>query len=435
MQVKINKVKVTDPRSAFNDQIVDLVIEDGIIRSIKAAKGTGAKAATAISNDEAELWKGKPGQILCVSPGWVDVFADYREPGYEQKETIASGLKAAAAGGFTDVLLVPNTLPAVSTRSAVESINHKAAGNIVTAHPMGAASKNIDGKELAEMLDMRAAGAIAFTDGWKPVQNAGLLLKALEYVKAFDGTIVQLPIDTDLAAGGLMNEGVNSTMLGMAGIPAIAETLAVHRYIELVRYTGSRMHITGISTAEAADMVRNAKAEGLAITCSVTPYHLALTDDMLTSYDSAYKVSPPLRTEEDRLALIAALADGTVDCIASHHRPHEWDAKTKEFEYAGDGMAIQESAWQLMWDAVNEYINADRLAEVMAIAPREIFGLDAAEITKGATASLTLFDAEGKSAVTENNKQTIAINHPFIGRELAGRVAGIINNNHIKLNK
>lgn len=433
MQVKLNKVKVTDPRSTFYDQIVDLVIEDGIIKSIKAAKSTSAKAATVISNDDGELWKGKPGDILCISPGWVDVFADYREPGYEAKETMATGLNAAAAGGFTDVLLVPNTLPTVSTRSAVESINHKAAGNIVSAHVMGAASKNTEGKELAEMLDMRAAGAIAFTDGWKPVQNAGLLLKALEYVKAFDGTIVQLPIDTDLAAGGLMNEGINSTMLGMAGIPAIAETLAVHRYIELVRYTGSKLHITGISTAEAADMVRYAKAEGLAITCSVTPYHLALTDDMLTTYDSAYKVSPPLRTETDRMALIDALADGTIDCIASHHRPHEWDAKVKEFEYAGDGMAIQESAWQLMWDAVNEYVDAGRMAEVMSSLPRDIFGLPDATIEKGRNASITLFSTDGTSAVTKENKQSLAYNHPFIGKQLAGRVVGIINNQLIKL--
>lgn len=435
MQVKINKVKVTDPRSALHDQIVDLVIEDGIIKSVKAAKSASAKAATVISNEEEELWKGKPGEILCVSPGWVDVFADYRQPGYEAKETIVTGLNAAAAGGFTDVLLAPNTLPTVSDRTAVESINHKASGNVVTVYPTGAVSKKIEGKELAEMLDMRAAGAIAFTDGWKPVQNAGLLLKALEYVKSFDGTIVQLPIDTDLAAGGLMNEGINSTMLGMAGIPAIAETLAVHRYIELVRYTGSKMHITGISTAQSAEMIRTAKAEGLPVTCSVTPYHLALTDDMLTSYDSAFKVSPPLRTEADRMALIDALADGTIDCIASHHRPHEWDAKVKEFEYAGDGMAIQESAWQLMWDAVNEYISAERMVEIMSLSARDIFGLGDATIEKGSNASLTLFSTEGTSAVTKNNKQTLAYNQPFIDKQLAGRVAGIFNNGTIKLNK
>ena len=270
MQVHIHKARIIDPQSVFHDQVVDLLLEDGIIKNI--AESISSKANTVIEA------KG-----LCVSPGWVDVFADYREPGFEHKETIQSGLEAAAAGGFTDVMLVPNTQPAISTKSVVQFILQKANGNIVGLHTIGAATQNTDGKDLAEMLDMHTNGAVAFSDGWKPVQQASLMLKALEYVKAFHGTVIQVPVDASLAAGGLMNEGIVSTGLGMAGIPALAESIMVHRDIELLRYTGSKLHITGVSTSETIEMIRRAKTDGLAITCSVTPYHLALTDDMLLS--------------------------------------------------------------------------------------------------------------------------------------------------------
>ena len=244
----IRKARVIDPQSGYHDKVADLLIEDGIIKNI------GAK----ISAKDADVIEAKG---LCVSPGWVDVFADYREPGYEHKETIESGLRAAAAGGFTDVMLVPNTQPAVSTKSIIQYILGKAAGNAVNLHPIGAATQNADGKELAEMLDMRSNGAVAFSDGWKPVQNANLALKALEYVKAFNGTIIQMPVDASLASGGLMNEGIASTTLGMAGIPALAETIMVHRDIELARYTGAKLHITGITTAESVAMIKKAKAD------------------------------------------------------------------------------------------------------------------------------------------------------------------------------
>ena len=422
MQVLIHKAKIIDPQSEFHDQVVDVLVEDGVIKKI--AGSIDGKSATVIEA------KG-----LCVSPGWVDVFADYREPGFEQKETIQSGLAAAAAGGFTDVMLVPNTQPAISTKSIVQFVLQKANGNVVGVHPIGAATQNAEGKDLAEMLDMRANGAIAFSDGWKPVQKANLMLKAFEYVKAFHGTIIQLPVDASLASGGLMNEGIVSTGLGMAGIPALAESLMVHRDIELLRYTGSKLHITGVSTAETLDMIRKAKTEGLEVTCSVTPYHLALTDESLTSYDSAYKVSPPLRGEADRMALIAGVKDGTIDCIASHHRPHEWDAKTKEFEYASEGMAVQESTFNILWDTLKEYITVERLVEMLTIMPRAIFGLETHEISKGQKAVLTLFTTNGSTTLSESNARSISVNNPFTGKKLSGKVVGIINNGQLYLNK
>ncbi len=422
MLVHIRKARVIDPQSDFNNKVADVLIENGVI--VKIASSIKVEGALEIKE------KG-----LCISPGWVDVFADYCEPGYEHKETISTGLACAASGGFTEVFLSPNTQPVISTKSIVQYTLQKGAGNIVSLYPLGTATQNAEGKELAEMMDMRSYGAIAFSDGWKPIQNTGLMLKALEYIKAFHGIMLQIPVDTSLASGGLMNEGLNSTRLGMAGIPALAETIMVHRDIELVRYTGSRLHITGISTAESVEMVRKAKAEGLAITCSVTPYHLALTDDTLTHYESIYKVSPPLRTEADRQALIEGFADGTIDCISSHHKPQDWDSKTKEFEYSADGMAVQELSFSILWNTLKDKINIDRLAEAMSTLPRDIFGLASAEIKKGNRANLTIFTTEGKYSLTPAKVFSISKNNPFIGKELAGRVVGIINNGQIHINK
>jgi len=415
MQVLIRQAKITDKNSEFNDKIVDILIEDGVIKDI--ATSINVKADQSI---EAEG--------LCVSTGWVDVFADYREPGYEHKESIQTGLNAAAAGGFTHVLALPNTNPVISTKSVVEFIQAKAIGNVVALHPLGAATQDTEGKSLAEMLDMHNAGAVAFTDGWKPIQSAQLMLKALEYVKAFNGTIIEMPVDMGLTAGGLMHEGIESVRLGMQGIPSLAETILLHRDIELLRYTNSRLHVTGISTAESVDMIRKAKKEGLNITCSVTPYHLVLNDTALEGYSSMYKVMPPLRSEADRKALVKGLKDGTIDCIASHHCPQEWDAKTKEYEYAANGMNIQEVAFNIPLTELDAELVAGKLA-----AGRAIFGLPATKIAKGVIADLTLYTASGKRML--NDMQSKSRNNPFMGNELKGSVIGIINNKQIHLNK
>lgn len=422
MHLLIRQAKVVAPGSEFHDQVVDFLIEDGIIKSI----GTGLKAndATIIEADG-----------LHTAPGFTDVFADYREPGYEHKETIASGLEAAVSGGFTNVFLAPNTNPTISSKSSVQFILKKAVGHAVDLHPLGAATKDTDGKVLAEMLDMHSNGAIAFTDGWKPVQNASLMLKALEYVKAFNGILVQIPADETLSAGGLMHEGPVSTGLGMAGIPELAETILLYRDIELLRYTGSRLHVTGISSAAGVEMVRKAKAEGLDITCSVTPYHLALTDEALKTYDSLYKVNPPIRSEADRQALIQGLKDGTIDCIASHHRPQEWDAKTKEFEYASEGMNVQEVAFSIAHKALGNAIPLARLIDAMAVKPREIFGLNASDIRNNAKADLTLFTIGKEWTLEKGALKSLSANNPFINTAFNSKVAGIINNGQLHLNK
>lgn len=422
MQVLIRQAKIADPGSDFHDKVVDILVEDGVIKNIAPSLKT--KADKVIEAGE-----------LYVSPGWTDIFADYREPGFEHKETIASGLAAAAAGGFTHVFTAPNTSPAADTKSVIEFLLQKSRGHAVSLHPLGAVSQQVEGKNLAEMLDMHSHGAVAFTDGWKPLQHSNLMLKALEYVKAFDGTIIQIPVETSLSSGGLMHEGPVSTKLGMPGIPTLSETLIIHRDIELARYTDSKLHISGVSSAEGVDMIRRAKAQGVKVTCSVTPYHLALTDEALDTYSSFYKVSPPLRSETDRQALIKGLKDGTIDCIASHHCPQEWDAKEKEFEYSADGMNIQEIAFAIVWNAAGKKAGLERIIDAFTTAPSRIFGLDTSGIKKGNKASLTLFSTSAVTHLQEGDVKSASRNNPFIGQELNGKVLGIINNGQLILNK
>ncbi len=408
MSFLIKSATVIDSQSAYHGKQVDILIEHNTISAIgKSIKTTAQKKIT--------------GKNLFVSPGWVDVFADYCDPGFEQKETISSGLKAAAAGGFTDVLLVPNTIPLISNKAMVEYVQQKSQGNRVSLHVMGAVSKQTEGKELAEMMDMQAQGAIAFTDGWHPLQNAGLMLKALEYVKAFDGILVQLPVHQALASGGLMHEGAMSVQLGMSGIPAIAEPMIIHRDLELLRYTQSRLHISGVSSAEGLKLIRQAKKEGLQITCSVTPYHLLYTDKNLSAYESVFKTEPALRTETDRKALVKGLEDGTIDCIASHHRPQDWDAKEKEFEYAQPGMISQETCWNMLLMAAPQ-ISMERWVQLLSEHPRKLFKLPESHIQKAQPANITIFDTDTKWIYTTGNKQSLAVNSPLFNHEMTGKI-------------
>jgi len=407
MSVLIKSAKIIDPSSIHNGEVVDLFIRDGKI--VRIGKDLQEKAS--------EIIKGKD---LAISPGWVDLLADYCEPGYEYKETLESGMNAAAAGGFTDVLLAPNTQPTVSTKSVVEFIQKKAAGHEVDIHVVGAVSKNIEGKDLAEMMDMHHSGAIAFSDGWYPVQDAGLMVKALEYVKAFNGIIIQIPIQASLSKGGLMNESETSLRLGMSGIPAMAESLMVHRDIELLRYSGSKIHFSGVSTPDALKLIKAAKKEGLAVSCSVTPYHLLFSDENLVGYDSVFKVAPPLRTEAERKLLVKFLEDGTIDCISTHHRSQDWDGKTKEFEYAEYGMIGQETCFPMLVAAAPK-ITSERWVELLSLNPRKIFNLPQVNIQENEIAKLTVFEKDLKWIYTKDSKKSLGINSPFLNKELMGK--------------
>lgn len=421
MNLLLRHVRIIDPSSPFHQQQVDIFIQNGTIASI------GEKLSNQV--DKVIDRKG-----LSISPGWFDIFAQFQDPGFEYKETLETGTQAAAAGGFTDVLLLPNTAPVVHNKSAVEYIVQRNRTALVSLHPIGAVTKNVEGKELAEMYDMHQSGAVAFGDGTNTIQSSGILLKALQYIKAIDKVLIQLPDDKSISASGLMNEGVVSTQLGLPGKPAIAEELMVSRDIELAKYTDSKIHFTGVSTALSIDLIKKAKLAGIQVTCSVSPYHLCFCDADLVGYDTNLKVNPPLRTKDDREALRNAVADGTVDCIASHHSPHEKDSKIVEFEYARYGMISLETAFAVVRSCMPQ-LSIERLVELFAIQPRKIFHLTVPSIKEKEKACFTLFDENEKWIFDTNHIKSRSSNTPFIGKELTGRAFGIINKDQVFLNE
>jgi dihydroorotase len=419
MNILIRKAHIQDPFSPHYNTVKDILVVNGIIQAIDDHLD-----ANGIEVEEK--------QGLHVSQGWVDVFANFCDPGYEHKESLETGAAAAAAGGYTNVMLIPNTTPALHSKSQVEYIIEKSRQLPVYLHPIGAVTRNTEGKELAEMYDMHSYDAVAFSDGLNAIQSAGLLIKALQYVKAIDGVVIQLPDDRSIAPGGLMNEGVISTRLGLPGKPAMAEEIMVSRDIELAIYTDSKLHFTGISSAKSLELIRRAKNAGAKITCSVTPYHLYFTDEDLQGYDTNLKVNLPLRTRNDADALLEAVKDGTVDCIASHHQPHEWDSKTCEFEYAKPGMISLETCYGVLGSLG---IDTSRIIELLSLKPREIFGLKTQRIETGSVADLTLFVPGHEFEFTNADIRSKSRNTPFVGHKLIGKVIGIVNKDGLYLNK
>ena len=418
MNVLIKQAKIISPSSHFNGQIKDILITDGKISGI--ADAITEKTDQVIAQDG-----------LCVSIGWMDMFADFGDPGFEQNENIESGAKAAAAGGFTDVMLIPNSQPVVDNKAQVEYIVQKAKQVAINIYPIGSVSKKTEGKDLSEMYDMRQSGALAFSDGINPVQNSGLILKALQYVKSFDGTIIQIPDDTGIGTNGLMNEGIISTQMGLPGKPVLAEELMVARDLKLARYADSKIHFTGISSPKSLEYIKRSKESGIKVSCSITPYQVYFCDEDLQDYDTNLKLNPPLRTKADMMAVRAALLDGTIDCIASHHLPQHWDNKTCEFEYAKPGMIGLETMFAVLMSCglpVSDFV------QMQTVAVRNIFGLPLPEIKENEPASLTLFVPDAEFIFEENMIKSKSKNSPFIGRKLKGKLVGIINKSNIQLN-
>jgi dihydroorotase len=421
MKILIQSAHIIDRGSPHNGTVRDILIENGVIMAI--GSGLHAEGATVVRQEG-----------LCVSPGWVDIFSHFNDPGYEFKETLDTGAAAAAAGGYTDVFVLPNTKPVVDSKTQVEYIRRGSASLPVTVWPIGAVTRGLEGKDLAEMYDMRNSGAVAFSDGKSPVQSAGLLLKGLQYVKAFDGTVIQIPDDTTVGAGGLMNEGVVSTRLGLPGKPMMAEELMVARDIKLVRYTESRIHFTGVTSPRSLEYIRRAKESGLAVSCSVTPYHLYFTDADLVNYDTNLKVYPPLRDKTSVEALRKAVAEGLVDCIASHHLPHEFDSKVVEFEYAKPGMIGLETAYPVLRTALPS-LTAEAIVDLLSFRPRSLFGLEQPRIHEGQPSVLTLFNPGAQTKPEEKGTRSKSKNSPFFGKTLQGKVVGIINGGKLSLNE
>jgi dihydroorotase len=420
MNLLLRQAKIIDPTSPFHQQQADIFIQDGIFKTISPKLDITAEKII-----EAEG--------LFVSPGWLDVFAHFPDPGFEYKESLQTGAAAAAAGGYTDVLLIPNTAPVVHNKSAVEYIVQRSKSFPVNLHPIAAVTKNAEGKELAEMYDMHDSGAVAFGDGNCSIQSSGILLKALQYLRAIDKVLIQLPDDRSISATGLMNEGIISTQLGLPGKPSVAEELMITRDIELAKYTESKIHFTGISTAKSVELIQRAKAEGIQVTCSVTPYHLFFCDEDLTTYDTNLKLNPSLRTREDREALKNAVVDGTIDCIASHHFPHEKDSKVIEFEYAKYGMIGLETSFAVVRTMLPQ-LSFEKLIAIFCTNPRRIFDLPVASIKENETACLTLFTDE-KWIFKTTDIRSKSINTAFLGKEFNGRPLGIINKDQVFLNQ
>ena len=411
MTILIRQARILDRESTHHGQTTDILIREGRIERIGDLQKE--KADQTIQADR-----------LHASPGWVETFADCGEPGHEQRETLETATQAAAAGGFTHLFVLPDTQPAIHDRSLVAYVKEKNVSSPVSLHPVGAVTRDTKGLELAEMYDMKDAGAIAFSDGHHPIQSAGLLIKALQYVKAFNGVIIQVPDDRSVAPHGLMHEGIVSTRLGLAGKPALAEELIIARDIKLARYAESRIHFTGVSLPKSIEYISRARQGGIAVTCAVTPQHILLCDQDLEEYDTTLRIDPPLRTPADRDALLAAVLDGRVDVVSCHHQPHESDRKACEFAYASPGMTGLETCFGALGTAG---IPAERIVELLSTNPRRIFGLPQARIEEGHTADLTLFNPDTAYTFTKEDIRSRSQNTPLLGRRLKGRVLGIVN--------
>jgi len=419
MTILLSQVKIADTRSPFNGLVKDILIKDQQIVSITDKYKGEAEQTFDLKNST-------------VSPGFIDPFVHFCDPGMEHRETLTSGANAAIQGGFTTVFVVPNTTPVIDNKSQVSYVKQHSQQLPIHILPIGALSKKIEGKDLAEMIDMNSNGAVAFSDGLYPVQSTLLFLKALQYVKAFDGVVIQMPIDKSLGSLGLMNEGILSTKLGLPGIPAIAEELIISRDIELLKYTNSQLHITGVSTEKGIALIRNAKKEGLNITCSVTPYHLFFTEEDLKDYNTLLKVFPPLRTKQDQAALFKAIEDGTIDCITSHHMPQDWDAKTIEFENAKAGMASIETSFASVIQLFPN-LSDNRIAELFSLNACRIFKLDHAVIDEGATANLTFYNKTETTLLSQKDSKSKSANSPFWDIKLNGKIKGVFTKGKLHL--
>lgn len=370
---------------------------------------------------------------VCAAPGWLDLGTQVGEPGYEHREDLRSTARAAAAGGFTAVACLPNTHPPVDAKSGVAYVRNKTAGWPVAFLPIGALSVGTTGKDLAELYDMHAAGAVAFSDGTHPVQDAGLLLRALQYTQAFDGLVINWPHHKTIAANGLLHEGLVSTELGMKGIPALAETIAVQRDLSLLEYAGGRLHLHLLSSRKGVELVRAAKAAGLPVTASVAVANLCATDEALADFGSYWKVLPPLRDEQHRIALLEGLADGTIDCICTNHAPWDPEAKNLEFPYAEFGMIGLETAFALCRTFLEKELALPDLVQLFAVGPRRVLGLPVPEIAPGAKAEFALFAPDAPWVFSEKAVRSKSNNSPFLGQTLRGKMLGIFNHGQLEL--
>lgn len=415
MNLLITNARVVDPSQEL-DATLDILIEEGAVVRVDR----GIKAAHVETLDAAGL---------VATPGFIDLHTHLREPGQEHKETIATGTRAAVAGGYTAVCAMANTVPPNDERAVTEMVRAEAARNgWCRVYPVGAVSKGLLGEEMAELAELRAAGCVAVSDDGKPVWNAQLMRRALEYCSMLGIPVIAHEEDANLNEGGVMHEGFVSTLLGMRGIPAASEETLVARDVILARLTGAHVHIAHLSTAGAIDAVRRARAEGVRVTCEVTPHHIALGDDAVKSFSTNLKMNPPLRAEAHRRALLEGIADGTVDAIATDHAPHHFDEKNVEFELAPFGVIGLETAFPVCHQRLvrEGVISLNRLIELFSSGPARAFGLPGGTLQAGALGDVTLLDLSARYEVTRDSFASKAANSPFVGQTFEGRAVTTI---------
>ena len=410
MNIIIRNAKIIDSKSSFNNQTVDLLIVDGLIQKI------GNSLPNPDNVEELKL------DNLHLSQGWFDSSVSLGEPGFEDRETIINGLEVAGKSGFTAIALQPNSFPVIDNQAQVNFVKNKANGFATQLFPIGALTKSSEGKDMAELFDMKNSGAVAFGDYTKSLDNANLLKIALQYTQDFDGLVIAFAQDEKIKGNGVANEGIVSTRLGLKGIPDLAEELQIARNLFLLEYTGGKLHIPTISSAKSVQLIKEAKAKGLNVTCSVTVHHLVLTDEKLEEFDTRFKVTPPLKTESDRQALLNGVLDGTIDVITSDHNPIDIEHKKMEFDLAKNGTIGLESAFGALMTVLPLETIIEKFTE-----GKSIFSIPSNTINEGEIANITLFNPEGSSIFTKENILSKSKNSAFLGTKLTGKAYGILN--------
>ncbi len=416
MRILLKSCTIVNAESSFKG-LFDLLIEDGLIKKIAPEIDETAEHIVRREN-------------LHVSAGWFDAKVNFCDPGNEVKEDLFSGLKAAEAGGMTGVAITPNTQPAVSNKSQLEYIKMRGAFSPVSVHPFATLTAEMKGENLSEMYDLMQSGAIGFTDVHSPV-SAGILYRALLYAKNFNGQVISFPLDQSIFGKGYVHEGRLSVMTGLKAIPSLAESMTIERDLNLLRYTSGKLHFTGISTKEGVELIRKAKAEGLAVTADVYVQNLIFTQEDVMGFDAAYKLLPPLRGSEDREALIHGLKDGTIDFVCSDHTPEDIESKEVEFDQAAFGMIGVQTLYPLL-NELEQLTLSEKIALISA-KPRAVFGLTAAVVGEGEFANLTLFNPTATYNYADVDAHSKSRNTPLIGRNLKGSVYGLINNGLLSL--
>lgn len=415
MNLLIKQATIVDSNSSHNGKVVDILIEKGVITQIKKSI-TPEKGVKTIEGDN-----------LHVSAGWLDMQVNFCDPGNEHKETLEKGLKAAAKGGFTGVAVMSGTNPPLHNKAQIDYVVNKAKSNAVDVYPVGTLSYNQEGKDLSEMYDMQLSGAVAFSDYKKPIKDAGLILRALQYSNNINSFIITHCDDKTISHGGLMNEGVTSTRLGLKGMPALAEEIMLQRNIQILEYTGGKMHIPTISTKGSVELIKKAKAKKLNITCGVAAYNLLLDDMELEGFDTNFKVNPPLRTKEDVEALKKGVADGIIDVIVSDHNPQDIESKDLEFDLADNGMVGLESCFGVANAALSSKASLETVIDTLTKNPRTVLGLKEVSVKEGEEANLTIFNPGKKYVFEKSHIMSSNKNSGFIGKELKGEVIAVIN--------